>query len=109
MHTDHARERLERELRRQMRGLESADDSVAGWVADRGPDGVGLPWDVAEGLEMTALLRGRGADRARALARALQRLEDGTYGVCRVCDRPISSERLEVMPEVEHCRDCAAD
>lgn len=107
MHTDDARRRIERELRRQVRGLETANDTVAGWVAERGSDGVGLPWDVAEGLEMTALLRGRGAERARALARALQRLEAGTYGVCLRCDGPIAPERLDLMPEIEHCRDCA--
>ncbi|HEY2428208.1 MAG TPA: TraR/DksA C4-type zinc finger protein [Acidimicrobiales bacterium] len=37
---------------------------------------------------------------------ALRRLEDGTYGQCEVCGRPIPDERLEANPtaryDVEH-------
>src|SRR6516165_611326 len=29
---------------------------------------------------------------------ALQRLADGTYGLCEVCGKPIGSARLEAMP-----------
>jgi RNA polymerase-binding protein DksA len=40
-------------------------------------------------------------DRAIALA------EKGTYGVCERCHRPISDERLKVMPSATLCIDCA--
>jgi RNA polymerase-binding transcription factor len=37
---------------------------------------------------------------------ALQRIEDGTYGQCAVCGRPIPEKRLEAIPwatlDVEH-------
>jgi RNA polymerase-binding transcription factor DksA len=37
---------------------------------------------------------------------ALKRLEDGTYGLCEVCGKPIPEERLEAMPaarfDLEH-------
>jgi DnaK suppressor protein len=36
---------------------------------------------------------------------ALRRLEDGSYGVCEVCDEPISEERLVVHPAARLCRD----
>ena len=36
---------------------------------------------------------------------ALQRLDDGTYGTCEACGRPIGDERLEAMPAARFCLD----
>jgi RNA polymerase-binding protein DksA len=38
---------------------------------------------------------------------ALQRLEKGTYGTCRVCGRDIGEERLEARPWTDLCIDDA--
>jgi DnaK suppressor protein len=38
---------------------------------------------------------------------ALERLDAGTYGTCRNCGRPIAPERLEAIPWVANCIDCA--
>jgi RNA polymerase-binding transcription factor DksA len=35
--------------------------------------------------------------------RAMSRLEQGTYGVCLTCGRPIADGRLEAKPEAEYC------
>ena len=37
---------------------------------------------------------------------ALRRIEDGTFGTCRTCGRPIAPERLEAMPWATQCIDC---
>jgi RNA polymerase-binding protein DksA len=37
---------------------------------------------------------------------ALQRIESGTYGICRTCGQPISEERLEAIPYATQCIDC---
>jgi len=37
---------------------------------------------------------------------ALERIQNGTYGVCLRCGRPISKQRLEAVPEVELCIQC---
>jgi len=37
---------------------------------------------------------------------ALQRIEDGTYGICTNCGREISVERLEAYPWASLCIDC---
>jgi DnaK suppressor protein len=37
---------------------------------------------------------------------ALRRLEEGTYGVCEDCQRPISEERLKAVPFARRCIDC---
>jgi RNA polymerase-binding protein DksA len=34
---------------------------------------------------------------------ALQRLDDGTYGTCEACGKPIGDERLEAMPATRFC------
>ena len=39
--------------------------------------------------------------------RALARLDDGTYGICEGCGRPIPEKRLEAMPESVTCVECA--
>jgi RNA polymerase-binding protein DksA len=38
---------------------------------------------------------------------ALRRIEDGTYGTCRVCGKEIASERLEAHPWASLCIDDA--
>ncbi|MEM7643009.1 MAG: TraR/DksA family transcriptional regulator [Pseudomonadota bacterium] len=43
----------------------------------------------------------------RAIDAALQRIEDGTYGVCVRCGADILSERLEAVPTAALCRHCA--
>ena len=37
---------------------------------------------------------------------ALQRLGDGTYGVCECCGRPIPADRLQARPEARNCVEC---
>ena len=36
---------------------------------------------------------------------ALQRLDDGTYGTCEACGKPIGDDRLEAMPAARFCVD----
>ena len=36
---------------------------------------------------------------------ALQRLDDGTYGTCEACGKPIDDARLEAMPAARFCVD----
>ena len=39
---------------------------------------------------------------------ALKRVEDGTYGVCDLCQKPIKHERLEALPFTRYTVDCQA-
>lgn len=47
-------------------------------------------------------------DRAelRAVAAALQRLDEGRYGDCEDCGAPIGTARLVVQPAATRCIDC---
>jgi RNA polymerase-binding transcription factor DksA len=37
---------------------------------------------------------------------ALHRMEDGSYGSCRLCRRPIDRERLMIVPQARYCARC---
>jgi RNA polymerase-binding transcription factor DksA len=39
---------------------------------------------------------------------ALARIDDGSYGTCQSCERPIPLERLETMPAARFCPACPA-
>jgi DnaK suppressor protein len=39
---------------------------------------------------------------------ALQKIENGTYGICEDCRKEISEERLRILPEARTCNDCSA-
>ncbi len=45
---------------------------------------------------------------AREIARALDKLEDGTYGTCDDCGQPIAPERLEALVWATRCVSCQA-
>ena len=49
-------------------------------------------------------------DRERKLIgkikEALERIEDGTYGICESCEEYISNERLEARPVTTLCIEC---
>jgi len=48
------------------------------------------------------------ADRKKLLdiEEALERIEEGTYGICEECGEPISIKRLEVKPTSIYCVEC---
>ena len=42
-----------------------------------------------------------------AVEAAIARMDDGSYGACEGCGRPIAEERLEVIPWAARCVACA--
>lgn len=43
------------------------------------------------------------------LDQALERIENGVYGICTDCKQPISKERLEAVPYALKCIKCKAN
>lgn len=41
------------------------------------------------------------------IQKALNRIEDGSYGICTGCNNNINQARLEAIPQAERCIDCA--
>ena len=83
-------------LRSQL-GSEVTDD-------EHDPEGTTLSagWSMLEGTR-----RAEQAELAEVDA-ALTRIEDGSYGICERCGRPIPVERLEVRPTARLCVPCAS-
>lgn len=42
----------------------------------------------------------------KAIEAALARMRQGTYGICAVCNEPITKARLEAVPWTHLCREC---
>jgi DnaK suppressor protein len=51
-------------------------------------------------------LRERNEQHLAQVEEAIRRLDDGTFGACIRCGRPIAAERLEAIPWASHCIDC---
>ena len=54
-------------------------------------------------------LRGREKSLLSKLDLALKKIEDGSFGVCEICDEPIGKKRLEARPETSLCIKCKED
>jgi RNA polymerase-binding protein DksA len=108
---DPARERLD-ELRgrlvAQLAALRADHDAVVDASRDSNaddehdPEGATIAFERAQ---VDALARSA-QQRLEEVDAALQRLDDGTYGTCRTCGRPIAPERLEVRPAATTCATC---
>ena len=102
---------LEREVRRVNRFIETLRRGRRSEEMESGGDNTPLS-DVVDATQMveekeidTQLLTWL-TDRAVELDRALYRIEEGTYGTCARCERPIHPERLQALPEAPFCLEC---
>jgi DnaK suppressor protein len=51
-------------------------------------------------------LRGRERFLMSKIEKALQKIDEGTYGLCEECEEPISLKRLQARPEAQLCIQC---
>ena len=92
-------EAIENTSRNDARDMASEDRSTYSLhMADHGTD--------AMEREKSLLLAQRGGDYIDYLNEALQRIEDGTFGICRTCKGPIGRGRLEAVPTATQCISC---
>jgi len=68
------------------------------------PEGATIAFERAQ---VDALARDA-VERLTSVDAALTRLDDGTYGICSVCGRPIAAGRLEARPTATTCVACAS-
>lgn len=58
--------------------------------------------EVLEGLEQAGL------DEIMQIKGALDRIANGSYGICTSCGEPIAEARLQAMPTAARCINCAS-
>ena len=58
--------------------------------------------------ELSLLLSGRDKEKLLAINEALEKLKDGTYGICEECGERIGLQRLKVMPLARYDVSCQA-
>lgn len=61
-----------------------------------------------EGDEVLEDLGVAAVQEVRRIEAALERIAEGTYGICVGCGDEISEARLDALPETPLCRACAA-
>lgn len=67
-------------------------------MADQGTD--------AMEREKAFLFASRDEKYLKQLDKAMERIENGTYGICRVCGKEIEHGRLKAVPTTTICYDC---
>jgi len=62
-------------------------------------------------IDRNFLLRIKDRERKLILKirEALERIDDGTFGICEVCGEPINEERLKARPVTTQCIECKTD
>jgi DnaK suppressor protein len=59
--------------------------------------------------EINFILSDREHNKVKHIDDVLQRMDEGSYGICDSCGLEIGEERLEAMPFTRLCRDCQQD
>lgn len=86
---------------------ESAAEASAIVELDQSKVGRLSRMDAMQGQAMARASIERREQKLRLIDAALARVENGDYGVCRQCEEPIDTSRLEFDPTVLLCIDCA--
>jgi RNA polymerase-binding protein DksA len=103
------REDLQADVTRLRTEIEAAESDLADLLRDPG-DGAGD--DQADAgtkafeREHEMALANNSRDMLLQAERALQRIDDGTYGICESCGNPIGKARLQVFPRATLCVSC---
>jgi DnaK suppressor protein len=67
------------------------------------PEGATIAFEREQLVSIMARVRQTVTD----LQQSLGDLDDGSYGICQGCGKPIEPARLEVRPQARSCVDCA--
>jgi DnaK suppressor protein len=91
-------------LRRDFEAIVSSSVSAAGGDDEHDPEGSSTAFE----RQHVAALIDQAEQQLAEIGSAIQRIENGTYGICERCGRPIGPERLAARPTAVRCIACAA-
>jgi RNA polymerase-binding protein DksA len=106
---EEARGELLGEVQRLTEGITSSEAAVAGLLRDSG-DGAGDDEadtgtkNITREYEMALAANTR--EMLAQTRHALERLDEGTYGLCESCGNPIGKARMQAFPRATLCLDC---
>ena len=100
---DDLRNELEGERDRLERAIARED-----WASGTAAAEPGATTDGDSDGDLGVAVMSRRQTRHEAIVDALQRLDEGSYGLCVICRHPIPYARLLVMPETHYCVACGA-
>ena len=88
--------------------IESDAKSSRSGHKDEGMDAYDLASEERD-REISFILGDREREKLQSIESALERIEDGSYGICENCDSEIAPGRLEAMPFSRLCVSCQAE
>ena len=103
------RQEIERDIARGLADIATAEEDLQGLIWDAG-DGSGD--DQADAgaktyeREQEISLANISRDKLAQNRHALERLDNGSYGICEACGLPIGKFRLQAAPRATLCRSC---
>jgi DnaK suppressor protein len=98
------RDELFERLHRHRGGVRGRAEAAADKREQAGDEAMGRD----ESFDLGTTLGEREAGELQAIERALQRVADGSYGLCLQCGAPIPAARLHAQPTAERCVSCQA-
>ncbi len=102
---EHFKQLLLAELRRHAQNV--SDDQAAALDAAGDDAKESADFALRDGLEGMALKLGDQESQMVAdIDQALLRIEEGSYGTCARCGRPVDERRLEAMPTARYDAEC---
>jgi RNA polymerase-binding protein DksA len=109
--TELFRKRLIEERKRVQEAIDYLHEENPGSIQDETQDSTAdnHPGDMATvtfDRELDYTLEENEGRLLQAIDAALTRMDDGSYGACVSCGRPIGAERLEALPWTTQCIDC---
>ena len=94
-------------LREELQAMAAiGDESAAVVELDQSKVGRLSRMDAMQAQAMAKASGQRREAMLRNIEAALKRIDDGDYGLCRVCDEPINPKRLEFDPTALRCIEC---
>ena len=103
--TEQLREELQRTLSRLERSMAAKGNGRPGEI-DQSAVGRLSRIEAIQNQGFTRDLHERERLQLDQVSAALQRIENGSYGLCTSCREPIRFERLVVFPETRTCNGC---
>lgn len=101
------RQELQRQLARLERSMKMTEEAGRPVELDQQAVGRLSRADSMQNQQMSRNLHEREQARHAAIREALERIEDGSYGMCEECAEPIAPGRLYVVPEAARCPACS--